>query len=117
MGSFFNMLFISSLAFLSFIVNTCGSASQSINVRSESGSSTTFEDKRFEGRTLRAAQLASNIKSRSVKELLRHDHELHYLDGKHLSNSCIRQAKRLCFLRLFVQERFSFLCSVTFDCR
>lgn len=97
-GPVLRMLFISSFVFLSFVTNTCGSAHKSINVRSESGSITTSWDKRIEGRTLRAARLKSNVKTRSVKELLRHDHELHYLDGKRLSQNHVGSAKTWCFL-------------------
>lgn len=44
-------------------------------------SSQQIPDARHEGRTLRAAQLKSDLRARSITETLRHNHELHYLDG------------------------------------
>lgn len=40
-------------------------------------------NERHEGRVLRAARLKSDLTTRNVAETLRHNHELHYLDGKH----------------------------------
>lgn len=45
------------------------------------GSSEKFLKARGEDRVLRAARLKSDLGPRAINEAIRHDHELHYLDG------------------------------------
>lgn len=78
-----HLLLVNSLVFLTLTTATYSSTHGSLNLRSNPVSSTSFLDKRVEGRILRAAQSKSSIKSRSIDELFKHEHELHYLDGKH----------------------------------
>lgn len=91
--SVFNILFIASLAFLSFVANVRGSAHNLVDLRSEPASSSNILDKQIVGRTLRAAQLQSNIKTRSFNELMRYNHELYYIDGKRFFGDDIQSAK------------------------
>lgn len=63
-----------------------------------------FSEKRYsegrplEGRVLRAARLKSGLSLREVQDTLRHDHILHYLDGKYTSVAWDHLAK-MCPLR------------------
>lgn len=79
--SFFISILLSILDFWVCKADATQGVSKSVSSPSKIISRQQIPNARHEGRTLRAARLKSELRARSITETLRHNHELHYLDG------------------------------------